>query len=91
MMFPVLSTGVMSSIFFGVNGNVMRLIQDYRSRGTENDNIDIRFCCDAENMKNKYWHFDVFFSGCVGGLSYALINIPIDVIKTMLQASSKKL
>lgn len=86
-MFPMLSAGVMSSIFFGVNGNVMWLIQDYRSRGTINNNINVRYCCDAENM-NKYWHYDVFLSACIGGFSFMTINIPLEVIKTMLQASS---
>lgn len=88
-MFPILSTGVVNSVFFGVNGNTMRLIQIYRSNGTNNDiDKDIRFCCDAENL-NKYWHLDVFTSGCVAGLFYTMINIPNEVIKTMLQASSK--
>ncbi|VVC31712.1 Hypothetical protein CINCED_3A006547 [Cinara cedri] len=91
MMFPLLSTGVMSSIFFGVNGNVMRLIQDYRSNRTENDDVDIRFCCDSVNVNNKYWHFDVFFAACVSGFSYTLINIPIEVVKTMLQASTSSI
>lgn len=86
MLFPILSTGVVNSIFFGVNGNVMRYIQFYR--GTEsNNNIDIRFCCDAEHL-NKYWHLDIFTSACVGGFFCTIINIPIEVIKTMLQASS---
>lgn len=89
MMFPILSTGVVNSVFFGVNGNTMRLIQIYRSKGTNNDaDKDIRFCCDAENL-NKYWHLDVFMSGCVAGFFFTMINIPNEVIKTMLQASSK--
>lgn len=89
-MFPILTMGVTNSVFFGINGNAMRLIQMYRSNDkTKDDNINIRFCCDADNL-NKYWHLDVFLAGCVGGFFYTLINIPNEVIKTILQASSKK-
>lgn len=87
-MFPVLSTGVVNSVFFGVNGNTMRLIQIYRGDKTKDDsNINIRFCCEADNL-NKYWHLDVFMSGCIGGFFFSLINIPAEVVKTMLQATS---
>lgn len=87
MMFPMLTMGVVNSMYFGINGNVMRLIQTYRSDGSGNDNIGIRYCCDAKNL-NKYWHLDVFISGCVGGLCISVINIPNEVVKTMLQATS---
>lgn len=88
MMFPLLSMGVTNSVFFGINGNMMRLIQRYRSDSESKDDIDIRFCCEAKHL-NKFWHLDVFVSGCVGGFCYTLINIPSEVVKTMLQASSK--
>lgn len=86
-MFPILSSGVINSIFFGVNGNVMRYIQTYRNSDTK-ENIDVRFCCDCDNL-NPYWHLDVFVSGCTAGLFCTSINIPIEVIKTMLQVSSE--
>lgn len=86
-MFPILSMGVINSVYFGVNGNVMRLIQLYRSGGSKDDHIDIRFCCEVEHLK-KYWHLDVFLSGCIGGICYTFLNIPNEVIKTILQASS---
>jgi len=88
MMFPILSTGVANSVFFGVYGNVMRLIQIHRNNSETNNNVDIRFCCEAENL-HKYWHLDVFTASCVAGFPYALINIPVEVIKTLLQATSK--
>lgn len=87
MMLPLLSMGVINSVYFGVNGNVMRLIQLYRSDGTKTDYIDIRFCCEVDNL-NKYWHLDVFISGCIGGFCCTFLNIPNEVIKTILQASS---
>lgn len=90
MMFPVLTTGVVNSIFFGVNSTTMRYLHKFRSNGTDEDkdNEDIRFCCDAKKLK-KYWHLDVFLSGCTAGVIYSFINIPVEVIKTMLQALSK--
>lgn len=88
MMFPILSVGVANSVFFGTYGNVMRFIQVERDNQI-NNNIDVRFCRDGEHL-HKYWHFDVFLSGCIAGISYALINTPIEVIKTLLQAKSKR-
>ncbi|XP_022173686.1 solute carrier family 25 member 45-like [Myzus persicae] len=85
MMFPILSVGVANSVFFRTYGNVMRLIQVQRDDNQTNKNINVRFCSDAENL-HKYWHLDVFISGCIAGFSYALINTPIEVIKTLLQA-----
>jgi len=79
--------GVANSVFFGTYGNTMRLIQIERENQI-NKNINVRFCSDAKNL-HKYWHLDVFLSGCIAGLSYALINTPIEVIKTLLQARSK--
>lgn len=89
-MFPIFSTGVANSVFFGTYGNVMRLIQIHRGDNDTNDNIDVRFCCYAENL-HKHWHMDVFISGCVAGFSYAFINTPVEVIKTLLQARSNNI
>jgi len=86
-MFPILSVGIANSVFFGTYGSTMRLIQIQRDNQT-NENIDVRFCSDSENL-HKYWHLDVFLSACVAGFSFALINTPIEVIKTLLQARSK--
>ena len=83
-MFPILSVGVANSVFFGTYGNVMRLIQIHRDNNQTNKKTDVKFSSDADN-----WHLDVFISGCIAGLSYALINTPIEVIKTLLQARSK--
>lgn len=86
MMFPISTMGVINSVYFGVSGNVMRIIQTYRGDGSK-DIIGIKYCCDADNL-NKYWHLDVFISGCVGGLCSSFVNIPNEVVKIMLQATS---
>lgn len=86
-MFPILSVGIANSVFFGTYGNTMKFIQIQRDNQTKK-NIDVRFCSDAENLHN-YWHLDVFLSGCISGVSFALINTPIEVIKTLLQSRSK--
>lgn len=83
-MFPICCTGIVNSVLFGTSGNTMRFIQKYR--GTQD--IDVRYCCDANNMNKIYWHFDTFMAGCVGGFFSTAINIPSEVIKTILQASS---
>ncbi|XP_050526724.1 solute carrier family 25 member 45-like isoform X2 [Daktulosphaira vitifoliae] len=87
MMFPVLSSGIVNSVVFGVNGNTMRFIQtNFREDITENDR-SVRFCCNAESL-HKYWHVDCFLSGCVAGVFSTLINIPVELVKTVLQASN---
>lgn len=90
MMFPVLSSGLVNSVVFGVNGNTMRFIQNnFREDVTENHR-SVRFCCNAENL-HSYWHVDCFLSGCVAGIFSTLINIPVELVKTVLQASSMTL
>ncbi|XP_050439214.1 solute carrier family 25 member 45-like [Adelges cooleyi] len=87
MMFPVLSSGVVNSVVFGVNGNTMRYIQThFRDNVSENDRL-VRVCCNSESL-HKYWHLDYFVSGCVAGFFSTLINIPVELVKTMLQASN---
>ncbi|VVC26437.1 Mitochondrial carrier protein,Mitochondrial carrier domain,Mitochondrial substrate/solute carrier [Cinara cedri] len=84
MMFPLLSTGVINSVLFGANGNAMRFIQKYRGI----NDVDVRYCCDANELNKTQWHCDTFAAGCVGGFLSTAINIPIEVVKTMLQASN---
>lgn len=87
-MLPILLAGLMNSVFFGVYGNTMRLIQRRRSNDPSENVDNIRYCCDSENLHNM-WHLDLFVSGCIGGVFYSMINVPSEVVKTMLQASSK--
>lgn len=88
MLFPIMCTGIVNSVFFGASGNTMRLIRTYRDPEGIDDK-DIRYCCDVDKL-NKYWHFDTFMAGCVGGFFFTVINIPGEVVKTILQASSKR-
>ncbi|VVC41879.1 Mitochondrial carrier protein,Mitochondrial carrier domain,Mitochondrial substrate/solute carrier [Cinara cedri] len=62
----------------------MRLILKFRGI---NDNIDVKFCCDT-NLNKLYWHIDTFIAGCIGGFFSSVINIPIEVVRTILQTSS---
>ncbi|VVC35977.1 Mitochondrial carrier domain,Mitochondrial substrate/solute carrier [Cinara cedri] len=84
MMFPLLCKGLVNSILFGISGNVMRLILKFR--GT--DDIDVKYCCDSNNLNKLYWHVDMFMAGCIGGFFSSAINIPMEVVKTILQASN---
>ncbi|VVC38516.1 Mitochondrial carrier domain,Mitochondrial substrate/solute carrier [Cinara cedri] len=85
MIVPFLCTGVVKSVSFGTNGWTMRLIQSYR--GT--DDINIRYCCDANNNMNQLnWHFDMFVAGATGGFFATAISAPFEVVKLLLQASS---
>jgi len=87
MVIPILSVGVTYAIFFGMYRNTQRLIQIYRNEDEKKDNVDVGFYC---NSKNKFWHLDVFVSGCVAGFFYSVANIPIEAVKTMIKQSSSK-
>lgn len=74
MLFPIVTMGPSNSIFFGVYGNTMRVLQGNKSktRIIEDDAHFMRHICIA---------------GATGGFVQALINCPIEVVKVNLQAS----
>ena len=75
MAFPLLSVGVLNSIFFGVYGNTLRYISEKKH--------------GDKNAKPSY--MDVFLvAGFAGGVQ-AFPATTIELIKVKLQAQSSKL
>jgi len=71
MSFPVLSAGVMNSLFFGVYGTSLRQMQSLL-------NNDVRAESEADLST-------VFLAGCLGGAAQLGVACPVDLAKIKLQ------
>ncbi|KAK9703197.1 Mitochondrial carrier protein [Popillia japonica] len=75
MLFPLLTTGPASSVFFGVYGNSLHWLQS-------SSKSKVRF-------DDPFWQQKVFFAGCIGGLATVLATCPVELVKTVLQANTE--
>ncbi|XP_046688389.1 solute carrier family 25 member 45 isoform X2 [Homalodisca vitripennis] len=81
MMFPLLTAGALNSLYFGVYGNMMRELHLLRG-------VTPATCWDDAPYRN--WHWDVFFSGCTGGLASVFVSCPVELVKTQLQTQTSE-
>ncbi|XP_065222635.1 solute carrier family 25 member 45-like [Planococcus citri] len=79
--YPLWTTGVLNSLYFGFYGNSLRMIEEMKGQSHH------RNCCEYGTIY-KGWHFDCFVAGCIGGTVATLVNTPIELVKTILQADS---
>lgn len=79
-MFPLLTAGTLNSVFFGIYGNSLRLIEDARKQP-----IGRTLCCEGGPAYRNF-HWDVFYAGCAGGAATVLLSTPIELVKTQLQS-----
>jgi len=70
---PLLGVGILNSIIFGVYGNTMRALDDFRGRN--NGIITSDFV----------YYSDVFIAGSLAGLANCPICSPLELVKTRLQ------
>lgn len=75
MTFPLLSSGALSSILFGVYGNELRRLQNI---------------CTSEAERKTEWLQDVFLAGSTAGLIHTFFACPIELIKIRLQTQNRK-
>uniref|UniRef100_A0A1B6CXH0 Uncharacterized protein n=2 Tax=Clastoptera arizonana TaxID=38151 RepID=A0A1B6CXH0_9HEMI len=80
MMFPLLTAGTLNSIFFGIYGNTLRVLQAAR-----NEPVGRKLCCEGGPAYPNY-HWDVYYAGCAGGAATVLLSTPIELVKTQLQS-----
>ncbi|XP_043931716.1 solute carrier family 25 member 45-like isoform X1 [Protopterus annectens] len=69
MSYPVLSTALCNSVLFGSYSNATHYLRIYREQD------------GTATLSN----FDVFLSGCFGGLVQVLVSAPVDLVKVRLQ------
>lgn len=77
MGFPLLTAGVMNSIFFGVYGNCLRALENFHKRPSPENN-DV----------SKYWYTNIFFAGVCAGMVQVAVASPIDLVKIQLQSQT---
>ncbi|XP_034231924.1 solute carrier family 25 member 45-like [Thrips palmi] len=87
MLFPLLSSGALNALFFGVYANTLRFIEQKRAPGVERRNNW------GDDPSTKSGHpnrstLDVFAAGCVGGLFACTLACPIDLIKIQMQSQT---
>lgn len=74
MSFPVLSAGIMNSLFFGVYGTSLRHVQS-QLKG------------DAQDLSEPSLTA-VFLAGCLGGAAQLGVACPVDLAKIKLQVQT---
>lgn len=87
LLMPLLSAGVLNSIFFGCYGNMVRLFAHLR------DERPKRTCCDNIEKRPTYkgFHTDIFCAGAIGGFVTTLVACPFELAKIKLQTQFGKL
>ncbi|KAG8228603.1 hypothetical protein J437_LFUL009308 [Ladona fulva] len=78
LLFPLLSAGVLNSVYFGVYGFSLSLFCNRKDKLSAEENIN--------HMKQN--GLAVYLSGCVGGFAQAFITCPVDLIKIKLQTET---
>lgn len=82
--YPLYTSGILSSLYFGVYGNSLRMIETARGQQQH-----FKVCCD-DHLTPVYSgrHFDCFLAGCIGGVFATIVNTPIELVKTILQSGA---
>lgn len=76
MMFPLVSAGILNSVFFGVYGNSLRVLQLLRGN-------DPRKIIPQGFTETIYR--DTFIAGCIGGVVQSVMACPSEYIKVRMQ------
>lgn len=74
MAFPLMSSGILNSILFGVYGNELRRLQNI---------------CTTDAERKSEWTQNVFLAGSTAGLIHAFFACPIDIVKIRLQTQNR--
>ena len=87
MSFPLISTGALNALFFGVYANALRYLEHQ-----QNADFGRKTFCDEnfakKNLNKDRWYVNVFAAGCVGGVFACFLACPIDLIKIQMQSQT---
>lgn len=75
MAFPLLTSGMLNSILFGIYGNELRRLQSL---------------CATKVERNAQWRQNVFLAGSEAGFIYSFIACPFELVKIRLQTQNRK-
>ncbi|XP_051172941.1 solute carrier family 25 member 45 isoform X1 [Leptopilina boulardi] len=79
MYFPLMSSGILNAVFFGVYAICLNSLQN--KRGNNSNNI---------LPTNNGYYYDNFLSGSIGGLAQSFISCPSELIKIRIQTGKGK-
>lgn len=75
MLFPLMSTGAINSILFGIYGNHLR---------------QLRRVCHSDYQREQLEYHNMFMAGSVAGFVQSFIACPMELIKVRLQTQCCK-
>lgn len=75
MTFPLLTSGALNSILFGVYGNELRRLQSI---------------CKTDAERQDEFAQNVFLAGSTAGLIHSLVACPIELVKIRLQTQNRE-
>lgn len=75
MLFPLVCSGTLNSVFFGVYGYCLRNLQELRGHPQ-----------DFNMPTTSGWYWDTFLGGCIGGFVQVIVACPSEVVKVRLQS-----
>lgn len=73
MMFPVMTSGILNSVLFGVYGNELQRLNSLCANNAE---------------RERKWRQHVFIAGSEAGFIYSFLACPIELIKIRLQTQN---
>ncbi|XP_071453961.1 solute carrier family 25 member 45 isoform X2 [Hetaerina americana] len=82
MLFPLLSAGILNSVFFGVYGTALRQLPRFTQEKSSN--------YDSNSKRPPYSVMEIFLCGCIGGFAQVFITCPVDLIKIKMQTETGK-
>ncbi|KAJ9591718.1 hypothetical protein L9F63_001746 [Diploptera punctata] len=74
MGFPLLAAGALNSVFFGVYGTCLRVLEKHNK--------------SADTSHNANKGFNIFLAGVVGGIATISVGCPVDLVKIQLQSQT---
>lgn len=73
MTFPVMTSGMLNSILFGIYGNELRRMQSI---------------CATEAERRSQWDRHVFWAGSEAGFIHSFVACPFELVKIRLQTQN---
>jgi hypothetical protein len=77
MGFPLLTSSAQNSLFFGVYGNSLRVLESYHQQYNPENSV-----------VSKYRYIHVLLAGTIAGIVQVAIAAPIDLVKIKLQSQT---
>jgi solute carrier family 25 carnitine/acylcarnitine transporter 20/29 len=81
---PVIGVGILNALIFGVYGNTLRFLDQWRGITEDSDDEDEEGSSGRKRTTAEFYT-DIFIAGALGGLVNCAICSPLELVKTRLQ------